>query len=285
MVSPWIRDQNRRANDTTAPHTASPDGWPRPVNEAAGTGPGGSAPSCIRLCVEDGLLMVFGPDGDPVPPGLLTATCRPFADQNSPIYDGKLVDPERMAKVLLAQQTGMLAAAGRRCDQWIEAMLGVVGQFEPTPADLLAAEAKTICRTKGDGLQFLMPSGERLWMRDAHPGRARSSILAKLVFENNALSIDQLKTLLNTIREPLDTGNIGLTTSLPGRLLVGRDDAVLVDLGDCKRARLLAAEPIWCGEPMLELSLSDGRGLGVDHLLPHLRCDERPNDVAKDRNQ
>ncbi len=279
MVSPWIGHQNRRTKDTT-PRAASPDGRSRPAGEGRRPTPGNAAPSIIHLRVEDGLLMAFGPDGDPLPPGLLTTTGEELRDHGPPLYDGHPVDHERMVEILLAQRTGALAAEGRRCDRWIEAMLGVAGQFEPTPAGLLATEADPLGQTKGHRLQFALPSGETLVIRDAHPGYARSTNLGQLVVGNNSLSIKQLATLPEALRQSLDARSGTPTTGPAGCLRLGQGDAIFLDFGGCRRARLVAAEPVWCGQPMLELSLSDGRGVGVDHLRSHLRRGEQLRDTG-----
>ena len=279
MVSQRIRRQKPGAKDAPA-CAAPPDGRCPPAEEGSDTMYGEPARPMIRLRVDDGLLMAFGPNGDPVPPGRLTATDRDVSGYDSLRHKGATVDPERMISVLLAQRTGGLAAPGRWSDRWIEAMLGTAGHFEPTPADLLAAEAETTCRIDGDGLQLAMPAGERLVIRDAHPGSACPTNLGKLVFDGKSLSVGQLRTLLDPIQEVSDGHGNRLIARSTGCSLACRGDAVFLDLGDRGRARLLAAEPVWCGAPLLELGLADGRGVSVERLLLRLRLGGQPRDRA-----
>lgn len=91
---------------------------------------------CLR--VEGGMLMAFGPDGDPVPSVLLAALHEETAGSSFVTEDGQRVDSFRALQVFDAQQKGRLGK--RPCDRWIEAMLGVTSAFEETPADLLALE-------------------------------------------------------------------------------------------------------------------------------------------------
>lgn len=95
--------------------------------------PEAKAPAiCLRI--EDGLLMAFGPDGDPVPPSLLKSV-----DADELILEsGEWVDRQRVLDVLDAQQKGALCDHPN--DKWIEAMLGLAGGFEPTASEHLAKE-------------------------------------------------------------------------------------------------------------------------------------------------
>lgn len=100
--------------------------------------PAFSAP--ITLRIEDGLLMAFGPDGDPLSPAQIKRFRRDDMADQLWLADGSVVDRKRALAVLDAQQRGPLSETPD--DRWIEAMLGVAGGFEPTSADLLDREPK-----------------------------------------------------------------------------------------------------------------------------------------------
>lgn len=93
----------------------------------------------VQLRIVDGLLMAFGPDGDPVTPTFLRTISSEgptsFLEQDS----GKAIDSERVLTVFGVQQRGALS--DRQGDRWIRAMLGLEGSFEPTPLELLEQES------------------------------------------------------------------------------------------------------------------------------------------------
>ncbi len=95
-----------------------------------------AATICLR--VEQGLLMAFGPDGDPMPPSLVRAACADDPKGTLQLESGKTVDRRCVLNVLDAQQKAPLADEPN--DSWIEAMLCLGGAFEPTTPELLAKE-------------------------------------------------------------------------------------------------------------------------------------------------
>ena len=54
----------------------------------------------VRAVIEDGLLMVFGPDGDPIPPEIFRAAAAEQPDAGIQLRDGLQVAAERVAAVL-----------------------------------------------------------------------------------------------------------------------------------------------------------------------------------------
>ena len=75
---------------------------------------------------------------DPVPPALLRTACTDSAVDGPIMEDGTVVDRRKVLAVMDAQQRGPVA--DHASDGWIEAMLGLRGQFEATPDDLLKSE-------------------------------------------------------------------------------------------------------------------------------------------------
>jgi len=95
----------------------------------------------VRLVIEDGLLMVLGPEGDPVPPETFRGAVSANADARVSLDGGGEVSAEKALAVLKAQTNGMLVA-GEKTDGWILAMLGVGPQPEMAPAEDLQAETE-----------------------------------------------------------------------------------------------------------------------------------------------
>ena len=92
----------------------------------------------VSLKVQGGLLMAFGPDGDPMPPRFLKEAFSGRRAAKLRMSTGALVDSDRVLAVLDAQQRGALAK--RKSKAWIESLLGLAGSFEETPEELLQNE-------------------------------------------------------------------------------------------------------------------------------------------------
>ena len=160
----------------------SPAGGP---GEAAPAAPDlhGSAPGApverpldlalVRAAIRDGLLMVFGPEGDPVPPQAFGAAAAERPDAEVPLGDGPRVRAERVAAVLDAQLSGRLGAGLGGDEPWIRAMLGLAPQPEMAATDDLLAEACTLdVVTFGKELMITSQSGATFLIADA---RARTA--------------------------------------------------------------------------------------------------------------
>lgn len=106
----------------------------------------GPALKDMRLVLEDGLLMVFGPEGDPVPPHVFTAAAAARTDARLALPDGAATSAARVAAVLRAQILGRLGGAVRSND-WIMAMLREPGGPEQTSERELRAEEETAGET------------------------------------------------------------------------------------------------------------------------------------------
>jgi hypothetical protein len=99
----------------------------------------GLALSQMRLTIEDGLLMVFGPDGDPVPPRAVAAAAAADPAAVLELPNGTMAPAARIAAVLSAQVLGRLGRSSQG-GQWILAMLREAGRPEPASEDALRAE-------------------------------------------------------------------------------------------------------------------------------------------------
>ena len=98
----------------------------------------------VRAAIRDGLLMVFGPEGDPVPPQAFGAAAAERPDAEVRLMDGPRVRAERVAAVLDAQMSGRLGSGLGGDEPWIRAMLGIAPQPEMAGTDDLSAEACTL---------------------------------------------------------------------------------------------------------------------------------------------
>jgi hypothetical protein len=93
----------------------------------------------MRLAIEEGLLMVFGPDGDPVPPRAFATAAAAQPAILLELPDGTTAPAARIAAVLRAQVLGRLGGTSQG-GEWILAMLREVGGPEPASEDELRAE-------------------------------------------------------------------------------------------------------------------------------------------------
>jgi hypothetical protein len=123
------------------------------------------------LRIEDGVLMAFGPEGDPIPPGAFVAAAA--AQPNLPLAwsDGRTVSSKRVAAVLEAQARGPLIAAHadrKGGEPWIRAMLGLGPQPDPASDDELRGE-RGVCELTvfGHELMISMPSGRSFLVAEA----------------------------------------------------------------------------------------------------------------------
>ena len=117
----------------------SPAGGPSEAAPAE-PDPHGSAPAApteraldlalVRAVIRDGLLMVFGPEGDPVPPQAFGAAAAERPDAEVRLVGGPRVRAERVAAVLDAQMSGRLGSGLGGDEPWIRAMLGIAPQPE-----------------------------------------------------------------------------------------------------------------------------------------------------------
>jgi hypothetical protein len=93
----------------------------------------------MRLAIEGGLLIVFGPERDPVPPHTFAAVAAAHPDAPLALPDGRTVAASRAVAVLRAQALGRLGAR-EPGDGWVLAMLRDGRGPEPASADQLRAE-------------------------------------------------------------------------------------------------------------------------------------------------
>ncbi len=136
------------------------------------------------LRIEGGLLMAFGPEGDPIPPGAFVTMAAEQPDAEVRLVDGTRAPAHRAAAVLDAQAKGPLAGpqgAGAGGEPWIKSMLGL----GPQPA--LAAEAELhgedrTCELTifGRELMLAAPGGQSFVITDPAPADQAAATVALL---------------------------------------------------------------------------------------------------------
>jgi hypothetical protein len=155
----------------------------------------------VRAVIEDGLLMVFGPDGDPVPPEIFGAAATEQPNAAVQWQDGRQVAAARVAAALGAQTRGHLGSGRDGVnDAWIEAMLGIGPQPEMAETqDLLAEERAVGVIAFGKELLITSPTEETFLIAE---GRSRlpESIGLRLASEGPIAMSDLVARMLASAR-------------------------------------------------------------------------------------
>jgi uncharacterized protein YjeT (DUF2065 family) len=122
----------------------------------------------VRAAIQDGLLMVFGPEGDPVPPQVFVAAAAEQPDAGIRLVGGPPVRAECVGAVLDAQSSGQVASGQVGGEAWIKAMLGIGPQPEMARNEDLLAEGCTLDVVGfGRELMITSPNGATFLLADA----------------------------------------------------------------------------------------------------------------------
>lgn len=124
--------------------------------------------------MQDGLLMAFGPDGDPIPPRAFVAAAAERPEARVGLAGGERVPASRVARVLEVQTLGRLGSVHGGGETWVMAMLGLGPQPEATAEAELAAEDGPCGLTVfGADLMISLPAGRSFLLAEARsPGSA-----------------------------------------------------------------------------------------------------------------
>lgn len=274
MAFSWIR--RRRAHPATEPAAKQAETAPSSgadvqptdnvnINEDA-------AASLIHVRVEDGLLMTFGPLGDPVPPAVVKTVCASEADGMLQLPGGELVDHRRVVEILEIQQTGPLA--DHQNDRWIEAMLGVGGSYETTLDGLLSSEIVDTGPAARNQLKIETIGGQALRLRNAHPGDIHEAPLAQLKRDGKGQSIEAILAEAPG-KKPTD-GSVRARSagSVDGSIAL-RGETIAVDLPGQRKVVLEKAPIVWDGKPKVDLAWADGRSTTLDDVFDRLQAETR----------
>jgi hypothetical protein len=255
----------------------------RAALRASETGAGSATPSgadgeaaldlgLMRAVIQDGLLMVLGPEGDPVPPQAFCAAAAAQPDTEVRLGEGSRIRAERMAAVLDAQRGGRLGSGRGGDDAWIEAMLGIGPQPGTASEADLAAERHTVeiiafgrelMITSPAGGTFLIaaarsatPASVRLVAGDGEPV-ALGSIVARLLGRSDRDDAGKPRARVNEVTLP----DCGTWTE---------DGALVVDLPEVGELRFQRHDPAAGHGPLVSVFMPDGETATIDQLMSTL---------------
>jgi hypothetical protein len=256
-----------------SPGGALPEATPA-RREEAGLGP--SAPSegtldlgLVNAVIRDGLLMVFGPDGDPVPPQVFGAAAAEQPDAAVRLADGARGPAERIAAVLDAQTGGRLGTGQGGDEPWILAMLGIAPQPEMTESDDLQAERCTVeVVAFGRELMITSPHGATFLIADARL-RTADSICVWVGSEGPVSPSDLVDRLLaGDGRERPEAA--AHEFALPECHAWLEDDALMLDLPAVGPVYLARLDDAGVAAPAASMFMANGEVATIDHLLSAL---------------
>ena len=256
----------------------SPAGGPAEAAPAAadrhGSAPGAPVErpldlALVRAAIRDGLLMVFGPEGDPVPPQAFGAAAAERPDAEVPLGDGPRVRAERVAAVLDAQISGRLGAGLGGDEPWIRAMLGIAPQPEMAATDDLLAEACTLDVVAfGKELMITSRNGATFLIADAR-ARTADSICVWVGSEGPIAPGTLADRLLGGAGQDSTERNPSEFT-MPGCKAWLEDDALLLDLPEIGPVYLAHIADAGATAPAASLFTASGEVATINDLLDAL---------------
>jgi hypothetical protein len=235
---------------------------------------GGRAPAIslagASLRIQDGLLMAFGPEGDPIPPGAFAAMAVEQADTEIALEGDAPVPARRVAAVLEAQAKGPLAGQGDRAagEAWLKAMLGL----GPQPVVAAAAELRGEDRTCeltifGRELMLTVPGGRSFLITDADAAAQARANAALLLAGGEALSVGDLVLRLRAELEQRPPASVEAGAvhqlaeiNLTGCAIERTPDGLLLELPAVGAVRLTEPDQQTPAGPRVSIVLRDGRG-------------------------
>ena len=220
----------------------------------------------VRAAIQDGLLMVFGPDGDPVPPQVFGAAAAEQPDAGVPLSGGPAVRAERIAAVLDAQISGPPGPSQAGDEAWIRAMLGIGPQPEMATADELLAEACTVeVVAFGRDLMITAPNGATFLLADARSW-APEGISLRVAGQGPVALGDLVARLLARA----DQEHIGPSPNefaAPECKAWLQGDALRIDLPELGTVDLARPEDGAVAAPSVSLFMASGEVATLDDLL------------------
>lgn len=214
----------------------------------------------MTIRIEQGLAMVFGPEGDPVPPAAFIAGAAEEPEARLPIEGGGLVAAARLAEVLEAQARAPLVTAGAGGDAWLRAMLGDGPAPEQAETADHAREAGHDLTIFGRELLVRTPGG-RMAILGAPGARTDGRMLQIEGPDHRPLSRDAFLRALLELAIPCQQGAAGI--SVAGCQLFDQTEGFVLTTPAGLRYRLLPA-----GDPAAEPALACLMSLEGEALLP-----------------
>ena len=235
--------------------------------------------SQASLKIEDGVLMAFGPEGDPIPPAAFVATAARQPEAEIPWGDHGSVRASRVAAVFNAQGRGPLTSAqGDRVggERWIMAMLGL----GPQPAVASEAELRGERRggeltAFGRELMITMPSGRSFLIVEAAPAHRTEPPAGLSLADGQAVSVGDLVARLRARHQQswdsADAGDrSGAELALPDCAVEGAGDALLLRLPSIGAVRLATLGNAAETAPRVSIFRANGEPAGIPELVAEL---------------
>ena len=222
----------------------------------------------VQAAIQDGLLMVFGPDGDPVPPQVFGAAAAEQPHAGVRLGDGPPVPAERIAAVLDAQMSGQLGSGQGGGEAWIRAMLGSGPEPEMATGDDLLAEGCTFDVVAfGRELMLTSQSGATFLLTAA---RSRTPISLRLAGEGPIAPGDLVGRLLaSTDRHHPSPSPREFAAPACKAWLEG--DALRIDLPEVGAVDLVRTDDdAGAAVSSVSLFMASGEVAGIDDLLSAL---------------
>ncbi len=233
------------------------------------------------LRIEDGLLMAFGPEGDPIPPAAFAAMATEQPDAEVALADGTTAPAQRVAAVLDAQAKGRLA--GQQAERaggeaWIKAMLGL----GPEPVLAAAAELRGEERTCeltvfGRELMLAVPGGPSFLIADAAPADQAAATVGLAAADGQALSVKDLVERLRAQvgHRPPAGAEAGAVhpfaeVVLPGCAIERTDGGLLLELPVIGAVRLTSLGKEAPAGPRVSIVLRDGQAADLAEVTAAL---------------
>ena len=224
----------------------------------------------VRVVIDEGLVMLFGPDGDPVPPRIfaIAASAQPGAP--IPLPNGGTAPARRVAKVLEAQSRGRLAPE-KDADAWLEAMLGMGLQPEPATEAELAAETVS-CRLTAIGRDLVIrtPAGASFLVVDARDLEGEGAALQTA--DGRPLTVGKLIDELVAVSSGVDDQSVTcLEMPLP-ECAVRFEDGALLFQPSSGAAFRMTDDVTGPPEGRVGIFLDNGEPAAMPALLQSLGC-------------
>lgn len=211
--------------------------------------------------IDGGLLMVFGPDGDPLPPRSFAEAARAQDGVSIPL-EGEPVPVGRVADVLEAQSRGRLTEAEDGSgDAWIRAMLGCGPAPDEASLEELAAEGEhgqpgEVMLFGDEVLLSLSETGVFL-LRPASGDEAADGVVIADGTGSDASHAELVEALSAAADDPGDGTLDGVAVEIA-------DGEVRITAGDGRVFHIRACSP--SAAPSSVLLAPDGEAFAVDRL-------------------
>jgi hypothetical protein len=226
----------------------------------------------MHAVIQDGVLMVLGPEGDPVPPQAFCTAAAAQPDAEVRMADGARIRAERMAAVLDAQRGGRLGS-GRGGDQaWIEAMLGIGPQpGTANKADLAAERHNVEIIAFGRELMITSPAGGTFLLAEARSANSASVRLVGAGGEPVALGSIVARLLGRSDRDGDGKPRARVhEVTLPDCRTWIEDGALVIELREVGELRFQRHDPAAGHGPLVSVFMPDGETATIDQLMSAL---------------